>query len=291
MKKKTKQAADRRSSAKNIIAFIILVVTSGVVFFFGWLRIPLQPGQYAVIYTKTRGYRHNLVKAGDFVWKIERLLPTNLKYEIYSLESRRIMLEYEGSLPSGEVYAAALENGPEFGFIMEIELTVAIRPDFLIELVQRENLGPEDLSEWYERITAILRDKCVSYLSNNYTGLAESGYIGVDYSVLKQKLSAALTAAVPEIDVTAVYPHRLDFPDMDLYRMAKNFYTELAQKRQQERLDGIPTEIEYEAEKARLLRLLKDYGDLFRNYPELLDFLEIPGENVKSWLPALRDPE
>jgi hypothetical protein len=71
-----------------LITLIILVVLAGAAFYFGWLQILLPAENYAVIFTKTGGYDETVVRPGEFSWRWQRLIPTNMTVYTFDLHPR-----------------------------------------------------------------------------------------------------------------------------------------------------------------------------------------------------------
>ena len=71
---------------KFLVSLLLVVIAAGVAFYFGWIQLQLPADTYGVIFTKTNGFEQNVVKPGTFVWRWQRLLPTNLTLFTYQLK-------------------------------------------------------------------------------------------------------------------------------------------------------------------------------------------------------------
>ncbi len=246
---------------KFIITFIILLIFSGVIFYFGWVQILLPPNTYAVIHTKTSGFDKNVTVSGKFSWRIEKLIPTNMTIYIFNIEPIYIILpEIKGQLPSAEIYSSVLESKPDFNYTLNLSLSFSLELETLPILVSKHGLKPDNLEEWYNEKSEIISQYIVSYIKNNPTLFYDFEYIEQLHDSLLQISSLAY------ITIDNIYLNNIDFPDLDLYYTAKQIYFDLIEAKEIRDIDAI------NEEKINLLKL-EEYGQLLTKYPILLKYL------------------
>ena len=109
MANKTETNPAKRKKHRGLRFFLTLLIllgACGTAFWFGLLSIDLEEGEYGVVYTKLKGYEDQAIKSGDFIWRWEALIPTNLTLHTFTLEPRVVALKSSGTLPSGDYYKA-----------------------------------------------------------------------------------------------------------------------------------------------------------------------------------------
>ena len=119
-----------------VVVSVVLVLLAVAVFFVGWVQILIPAGTYAVIHTKTGGYEQEVVTSGEFMWRVERLLPTNMKLYRFKPEVMEVDVPVvSGVLPSGELYASFMENSPDFSYEIDLKVFISVIPESLPRLV------------------------------------------------------------------------------------------------------------------------------------------------------------
>ena len=271
---------------KFIVLFILLLIVGGCAFFFGWIQILIPAETYAVIFTKTGGFDSQIVEPGKFVWRWERLIPTNMTLYKFELLPYSTRVSVNNSLPSAEIYANVLPERPDFSFTADIELEIRLRPESLPALVSGVDLRPEGVAQYYERIAA-------DYAQT----VAESAYRDPSLSLydLQESLAADFTSRYPELEVISIRLRRLKRPDPELYALAQATYMELAKTQEEAQktaagelaLEQARASAEIEKDRATL-QVLSEYGELLTKYPVLLKAIYV--QNV-SGIEELEIPE
>ena len=122
---------------KKVIAiFFILLVSAGVVFYFGWTQFKVGAGECGVLISKTSGVNSEPVLPGKFSWHWESLLPTNAVLRVFSLKPRTVTKTVSGSLPSADVYSTAFQSAPDFSYRFDFICTARVTPENIIALVK-----------------------------------------------------------------------------------------------------------------------------------------------------------
>jgi len=254
------------------IILLILVIAAGVVFYFGWIQIQLPPESYGVIFTKTSGYDPAVVRPGEFVWRWEKLVPTNLTLYRFDLRPRRVEVSFEHQLPSGDLYASVLPESPDFTIRGRLEVVFTIDPQALPGLVEEQKLTPDSLDEFYDSAAERMAAQARRVSSENLV---------FDPS-MEDRLRAELADELPDLRIVSLSSSGVEVPDMELYELARQSYRNLVETHNQARntavarlaVEEAQEERRDAAEEARRENLRK-YGALFNEYPVLLKAMAI----------------
>ena len=234
-----------------LIVLVILVILGGAAFYFGWVQILLPPEHYAVVFTKTGGYDQDVIPPGQFVWRWERLIPTNMTLHIFDLTPRSKEVSFRGSLPSADLYSSVLPDNPDFSVSGTVHLQFAVAPDSLPALVSEKKLSPEGLDDFY--------------------------------SARAEDISARVMDAVQEIRTDMLSGAELDRRQSyrDLVQIRDRSREQAIANQASEQVRAENSRDRQEAN----LELLKEYGKLLNEYPILLKALavqKLSGEQLKN---------
>ncbi len=149
---------------KLIIAIVTLIVLGGVAFYLGWIQFQLQENTYAVIFTKTGGWDTEVTEPGNFVWRWERLLPTNLSMHTFTLKPFTARVSSTGILPSAEVYAQSLDPSPDFSFSINLSVDFEIKPGSLPELVSESRLTADTFESWHAETAEVISAQAAAFV-------------------------------------------------------------------------------------------------------------------------------
>jgi len=246
---------------KFIITFIILLIFSGVIFYFGWVQIHIPPNSCAVIHTKTSGFDKNVTMHGKFSWRVEKIIPTNMTMYIFNIEPVYINLpEIKGSLPSADIYSSVIQGSPEFTYNLDLSVSFGVNIETLPTLVSEQGLKPDNIDAWYKEKSEIISGYIITYIKNNPETIYDSEYIQplIDELIKESNLS--------NIVINNIYLDNVYFPDLDLYYAAKDIYHNLLEAREIRDMDAI------NEEKNNLL-ILEEYGELLTKYPILIKYI------------------
>ena len=251
-----------------LISLLILIIAAGVIFYFGLIQLELPENSFAVMFSKTSGYEEETLKPGTFIWKWQKLLPTNTTMHIFSLEKREIPLSVSGELPSSRIYKTVLDGDPDFSYSITYSITAAPNPDTLVNLVKEKHITPDTIDSVYNELANRGEEILTGLL---YNSLIQGGYI-MDFD---DDVKEQITAAFPYLEIFSVTPKEISIPDTDLYQYAKKEYLTLVQTRntilQQEAVNA--AEIEWKS--AEKIEALRDFGKLLTEYPVILEYLEL----------------
>ena len=282
---KTSSARPRkkRRGLRFFLSLLILIGAAGAVFWFGWVQFRIGEGQVGVIYTKSHGYEDRPLVNGEFEWRWQALLPTNMTLHIFNLETRSIVMSRKGTLPSGDLFAAMAGEEVDFNWDVEVRLNYRVRPEALPSLVAEGAVtsGIDSMYAEYEsriegELSRILSDPAFS----NPDLTPEQLISGIESDL--ESRGSSLDDRFEVLDVVL-----LDWmiPDMELYAESRRLYLEYMGLRQ-----AVLTEVEDNAVRREDLQgarldLLERYGRILSDYPVLLDLFALDGSPGASLLP------
>ena len=245
-----------------LIILVILVVLAGTAFYFGWVQILLPPENYAVVFTKIGGYDDQVIRPGEFSWRWERLIPTNMTLYTFDLHPRTLEVSFEGSLPSGQLYSSILPENPDFSLSGNVTIQFGIVPESLPALVAEEKLLPEALDDFYEAKAEQISNRLMDKLKS---------------ATLNQQMERELAREFPDLKILSLRTETVRVPDLELYELARRSYKELVEIRDRSREEAVARMAveQVRAENARdqereTLEALREYGKLLNEYPILL---------------------
>jgi hypothetical protein len=258
-----------------LIILVILVILAGVVFYFGWVQIHLPAEHYAVVFTKTGGYDKEVIRPGEFSWRWERLIPTNMTLYIFDLHPWSKKVSFQGSLPSADLYSSILPENPDFSYRGEVDVTFTIAPKSLPALVAEKKLLPDQLEDYYSDQAQALSNSVLQILKGMDADPA-------DTVALNRRVERELASAAPDLEISNLNVQVKHLPDMDLYELAQSSYQDLVQTRDRSRAEAVArlAEEQVRAENARArekadLEALREYGELLNEYPILLKAMAV----------------
>lgn len=258
---------------KLVVVFVLLIVVAGVVFYFGWIQFKIPENSYGVIFTKTHGWEADPIPAGEFVWRWQRLLPTNLTLFVYPVEPQQIRVEAKGSLPSAGVYASAIEGSVDFSYRVDADVSFRIRPSHLPEVAQQD-VEPDELDDWYEGLEGPVREALISVLMD----AASEAPGAPSRAGLSEAATSRLQSRFAELEFVSVSPRSMDFPDYELYARAKALYLSALEAQEA----GVAEAEEQAAftltQQRSRIELLREYGQVLSEYPVLLDYFTMSAE-------------
>ncbi|AEF85355.1 conserved hypothetical protein [Treponema primitia ZAS-2] len=260
---------------KKIIGFFLLLILAGAAFFFGWAQLPVAPGSYGVLRSKTHGVDAAPIREGEFRWIWYKLIPTNAVTLVFKPAPVTRELALTGSLPQGETYAAAAGLGADFSYEISGTLSFTIKAASLPSLVQERGLTDQESLEVYEKelgrnIEAFAMQRLEAYSAE------ENALEGILKSPAASRLEGEILREFPDIENLSCVITRARLPDLALYSMARSVYKEYLNSQQ----ELLKTEIAGQAERNinSLFRFdeLEKYGELLTRYPVLLQYLAMP---------------
>ncbi len=269
---------------KRILAnLLVLIVAAAVVFYIGWVQFIIKPGNCGVMVSKTGGVYEKPILPGVFEWRWERLLPTNVSLQSFSLEPYKSTQHFSGSLPSADIYADIMEQKPDFSYDIAIEVTLSVKQEELVPLVKSNAIqNQQDLFALFDSKAKIIAQSVADSLLADASSAAH-----IQKTVLDSGELAKLAAANKD-DFSSIILHSVEIsdakiPDAKLYGDAQKLY-EGYQKDLKESLRERAEQHAFDVyENDRTVELLERYAKLVKKYPQLKDV-----QNIASVADALK---
>jgi len=273
---------------KLFLFFILLILIGGAAFYFGWIQFQLEEHSYGVVFSKTSGYEQEVVRPGEFNWRWEALIPTNLTLHEIEVLPQTIDIEKSGSLPSGSVYSAAVEGTTDFEYSLVLSLAYSLQPEQLPQLVKEDALTADSLDDYYQKAEQRINSLIGSYVENRISS-------NQDVSIDDFKTSAFETALIEELrkefshfEVHSVNLTRIKVPDIDLYQAARTYYLNMLETRRETETATLRQEREWIVSQESKLEVLKKYGELCTDYPGLIQYLALQeNQDLRQFLPEI----
>ena len=283
MSARTKTAAPRHVQEKRgpspwkrfsrRLTFLIFLAALIFLFIRGWIQLDIPEGQAALIYTKSGRYDDRLVENGGLVWRWEAIIPTFLNIHLIPLRAHDARVTLEGDLPSGQIYLDHAETKGDFSYRMELFLSYRLRPDYIAGLIRDNQVDPDKLDDLYERTDSRILGWCAAHaLEMHNSDQSSPAGKAVDMPALEREF--------PEAEFFAVQPDYLRLPDFALYLELREHYFLYLEQRNQALSEAAVQIAGLEQDTQYRLGVLEEYGKLITQYPLLLDFFRIDGENL-----------
>jgi hypothetical protein len=265
---------------KFFITLFILIILAGIGFMFGWAQFSVPPGKYGVINSKTHGIDPKIVRSGEFRWIWYKLIPTNVKIAVFSLDYNKYPIAFTSSLPSGDTYSSfvGLKNA-DFSWNLKGELGFRLEPGMLVTIATQNNLSNQEDLDAYLQSTAqnieILLLRLLSSQGNDSSGL-EQLMSGNPDSNLEREIKNDF----PWIYDFFIKIQSAKYPDFVLYRQLRLIYEEFLVSQRELATSSFGKRAESYMEAQLRFEELEKYGDLLTKYPILLEYLAMEkGEN------------
>lgn len=261
---------------KFIVFFILLLIVAGVVFYFGWIQFQIPEDRMAVVFTKTGGWDEAPLNAGEFHWRWENLLPTNLTLHLFSTEPYSTTVRSSGQLPSGDLYRRYLEGEVDFSYTVELRLQFRVRPELLPGLVAGERLVPEELDSWYAMHADTIAQRGLDILNEYFAGLETDGVFSL--SRFGAHVRTAVEREFPQLEILQLTPVQVRLPDLQLYAAARAVYFDVVAARSEATAAAAFQAAGEEVRRESRLAILRRYGEVLKEYPILLEYFAMSAE-------------
>ncbi|MCK5735141.1 MAG: hypothetical protein KAH21_01635, partial [Spirochaetaceae bacterium] len=255
----------------------------GAVFWFGWIQFSLGEGDYAVIYTKTNGYESTTLKNGEFTWRWQALLPTNLTLHIFNLENRSYSVKKSGTLPSGDFYAQITGEDIHFDWDIEVKILYHLDSEALSSMVS-EGLQASELDTYYSNYESKMNSELIRLIAEEVDTDPEET-IGSRIDRMENSLKVKAANLDKRFVVVDTMVQDWTYPDLTLYSEARRLTLDLMDKRKIVISELENSAVRREEALGSRLNLLEEYGRILQEYPVLLDLFTIEGNPGASLLP------
>ncbi len=282
----------KKAIIKFIIWLIIILAIAGTVFFFGWLQFSVPAGSYGVMLSKSGGYHNKVITPGKFSWRWERLVPTNSEIFVFDLAPQEIEYNTSGILPSGDKFSVITEEKHNFSWKWGINVSASLNPNSLIAVIKENNLKTQDELNKYIKnrvveMTQLCANEFIRYYLTNPAAYEEDKF---HYGTLQKKISKDLKKKLGEDIVINTVELSSDFylPDLELYKMLHDAYIAYEKAKKDELILLNSDKGKQAAIQTFRKEYLKEWGEILKEYPELIEFLAIARHDSVDTLKALK---
>ncbi|MFP4377554.1 MAG: SPFH domain-containing protein [Spirochaetales bacterium] len=264
-----------------LLLFLFVVIIGGVVFFFGWLQLQIPANGYAVIFTKTHGWDEQVVEPGEFIWRWERLIPTNLDLYVFDIEQRGITVTVDGSLPSAAAYEQLVSENGALDYSVAVRITYQVEPAALPELAESSGVRPGELPAFYDQ----LEDEISDVAADAILAAIEAGEETSSVTAMHSRIARLIEERVPEyvngVRTVSVRPTEIELPDMQLYRRAQELMAEVVEARADALEQAARERADEQVASDNELEMLERYGAILERYPVLLEYFRV-GQEIQG---------
>lgn len=269
-KKNQKKGRSGWQKFKNRLSFLILLGFSATAFWYGWVSYHIEQGEKALLFSKTNGFEDELIEAGEFCWRWQRLIPTNLNiYPIPQTELNRAII-MEGNLPSWQLYSAYGGSQADFSYRCEIEISYSLEEEYIIGQITQGLWDPMALEDHFETLDQLLGQWIIDELPREELIAWSTG--GQEGS---QNIQNWLEDYFPYLKINSIQLVTLDFPDYELYLLLRENYFQYMDERHEAELAALEALALDQQDLENRLSQLEEYGRLITEYPLLLDLFAL----------------
>jgi hypothetical protein len=258
---------------KKVVGVLFVLILAGTAFFFGWAQLPVPPGSYGVLRSKTHGVDPVLIREGKVRWVWYKLIPTNAKTLVFTPKALTRQVTAAGSLPG--TYAAVAGIKADFSYEIGASLSFILKADALPSLVLTGELRDQESLEKYEEKLA--REIEYFALERFSAYAAEDTFPeGMSKNTMNTRLAEDISGAFPDIENLSCTIHQAKYPDLALYAMSRSLYETYLDSQRALLKPELAAQAERNIQSLFRFDELERYGELLTKYPVLLDYLALP---------------
>ena len=255
-------------------SLVIILIAAAVVFLIGWVEFDIKPGECGVMVSKTSGVLERPLLPGSFVWRWEKLLPTNVTVHKFRMEPYRSVQSYSGSLPGSDLYAKMLDGASDFSYELELSVQLSPKAEGLVALVERNVISSQtDLEAYLENKAKVVSKSVADSLLPDLGSPASGGYLSVkalDRASL-ERLAADSASDLDAVSLNSVEVTKARIPDMESYTNTRELYENYKAEVQASLREKAASYADEMNESEKTVRLLEKYAELVKKYPQLKD--------------------
>lgn len=280
----TKEAKDKTASRnawkrfKRRFSLLLFLGFCGYIFYMGWkVQFQIPEGQAALLHSRITGYETELVRPGDFLWRWQGIIPTDLTVHLIPSDYRIVSLESSGKLPSGEIYLAHAGLEGDFDYHLTMDVQYRVKEGHYLDQVEKGLLTPDNLDNFFIRTDSQIMDYAVQFLQNpdNLSDNMQQipGLINLQEEHFVQ--------AFPFLDFASIQIRFSQIPDMELYSALRQDYLHFLHEKNNQLTALTVTQMGRDMQVEEKMEILREYGELITEYPLLLEFFSM--ENGVNW--------
>lgn len=261
---------------KFIFWLIFLIIIAGVVFYFGWIRVP--ENNLALGFSTITGYDTTFMESGKLNWRWQKLVPKCYILKMYQLETENAEVSVSQDLPSGDLYASEMAGNPDFSFAVKYAVTYKIKEDSLYAMATSGTLGDGGLDTFYASVKEKIQNAAASLLGEEMAKAMDGGTFS--QKALEDSVKAQIGGQLPDVEIISFETVEARFPDVELYKVAKAKYMENMEKKKEIAAQQEKETTDLNAKIDQRIELLKKYGELLTKYPILIEYFKTKNESL-----------
>ena len=261
---------------KFLFWLFFLIIIAGVVFYFGWIRVP--ENSLALGFSTITGYDTAFMESGKLNWRWQKLIPKSYVLKMYQLETESTEVSVSQTLPSGELYASEMAGKPDFSFTVKYAAAYKIKEDSLYGMATSGVLGEDGLTSFYASVKDKIQNTAASLLGEEMAkALAGSSF---SQKALEDGIKTRIQGQFADVDIISFETVEAKFPDIELYKAAKAKYVENMEKKQEIAAKQEKETTDFNTKIDQRIELLKKYGELLTQYPILIEYFKSKNESL-----------
>lgn len=263
---------------KRRFSFFLFLLLCGYLFYMGWkVQFQVPEGQAALLHSRITGYEGELVKPGDFLWRWQGMIPTDLTVHLVPTDYRTVSLESQGELPSGNIYLAHAGLEGNFDYHLTLDVQYRLQEDHYIEQVEKGLLTPDNMDAFFVRTDNQIMDHAVQFLQNPDLLAEEMSRIPGLINLQEEDFIAAF----PYLEFALIQIRFSKLPDMALYTSLRQDYLHFLHEKNNQLTSLTVTQMTRDMQVEEKMEILREYGELITEYPLLLEFFSM--DNGVNW--------
>lgn len=202
---------------KSKLAFFVLLLFSGFIFYIGWTQIKIKPDSFGIVQSKTSGIEEKAVIPGEFSWYWQFLIPTNANLNIFSYKPFNSNTKIAGNFQSYDING---NYSDLLNYYFNFSISISYTPEAIIKLLKENYISNEEDLQSYLKNAA----DSISQMASNYflqRSMADSSFN--PQSLKRDELISATSSYkdFPFLDVTIFALTDYKLPNYNLYNRQK----------------------------------------------------------------------
>ena len=265
---------EAKMKVKRFLAnVVVLLIFAAVVFFAGWVQFAVKPGSCVLMESKTGGLYDKPIVAGNFTWRWERLLPTNVTLTRFTLAPQRQSVCASGQLAGGELYASLLPSDSAhkdsaFSYSVAADVVLVFSAEAVHSLYSQGKIASDEDLKACGAATASL---FATLLAEH---LVETGRAVQNGALSQQEIRAIVQKRADEFEGVSLLSAEVtssSVPDVALYERLKADYASFLERPASQ----VASQAGSESQDSAIGRLER-LGEVLSKYPQLEELFKTP---------------
>lgn len=257
----------------NTISILIILSFLGFIFYLGLEQTELNENIYGVVYTKTTGWKNSPIVPNRFSWSFEKVIPNIYTMHKFRILTHNLVTDSSAHLPSHTLYAASSSVDPEnFLYRYKVNINFRFNIEYLVEMTRKGSITMDNFEDWErlnkERINQEITSFIQMTVNNNQLNNLN----------LKSEIIELLNKRFPYYNFFDISINLIK-PDLDLYNLTRSRYLKNLKLKTEAEKDIIKKRLNLENNETLKLELLKKYGEVFTQYPIMIEYLKVDRDN------------